>query len=528
MKSIKIIDDGKDKYSLLIPDNCFGRMYDNNAEYIVVEKPASEANSVCTMIVTYMDTVVDHINVGNEPIPIRSNISQYESIRLGFAFTRADGYTKNTDIKKCKFEEAQKPDDFVAVQPEQKISIEYLLQFGFSRVEKQGTKLTFLNVDGEVVSTIDMATFSQVQADMAEEDEKSVAYIKNKSTQYLKNEGEDGTSPFATQEFVKKNGGKINKLFVNGEEVAPDEAKSVYLTIITKAVDDLINYYKKTEIDGKFDEIKALLSAVPKFNIKVVDMLPMENIDSFTIYLLRSSDPSVSDLFTEFIYVNAGWECLGSQKIDLSEYPKFSDLAKIATTGKLADAVSDESHRTVKDEDIDYWNNKANKSEIPTTVASLNGMEPYMTKADVIKLIEASNCIMCNNELEAIMTGTYKFGITGLNDIPKLIRVELGKPLSEYATSLNEISGYRTRFTTEEEVLYDENGKAYINKYDVAKITEISGQANFVHPETYFERVGRFPADIIFIPEDTREYYDFYDKVVIEVYDPDATEETEE
>lgn len=503
MKSIKIIDDGHDRYSLSIPDNCLGRMYDNNAESIVVEKPASEANSVCTMIVTYMDTVVDHINVGNEPIPIRSNISQYESIRIGFAFTRADGYTKNTDIKKCKFEEAQKPDDFVAVQPEQQISIEYLLQFGFSKVEKQGTKLTFLNVDGEVVSSIDMATFSQVQADMSEEDEENVAFIKNKSTQYLKNEGEDGTSPFATKKYVEEHGGKINKLFVNGEEVAPDEAKSIYLSIITKAVDDLINYYKKTEIDGKFDEIKALLSAVPKFNIKVVDMLPMENIDSFTIYLLRSSDPSVSDLFTEFIYVNAGWECLGSQKIDLSEYPKFSDLAKIATTGKLADAISDEQHRTVKDEEKSYWNNKANKSEIPTDIAQLSGFEAVPSKAWIISKIAEAGESLASAALEDILTGTYLLNISGLDNVPTDLRVKIGAPISTIEHRLEEITARNDFYSSEPKT--------------------IDGVVVFENSNRTLSEVGIHNIDVVFIPADKGWYY-YYSTIQVECYDPDATE----
>lgn len=523
MKIIKILDEGHDRYTLSVPDNCLGRMYDNNAEYITVEKPANEANSICTMIVTCMDVVVDHINVDNEPIPIRSNISQYENIRIGFAFTKADGYTKNTETKKFKFLEAQKPDEFVPVEPAQKVSIEYLLQFGFSAIEKEGTQLKFLNVDNEVVSSIDLATFSQVQADMAEEDEDNVAYIKNKSTKNMKNEGEDGTSPYVTQKYLEEHGGKINKIFVNGEELSPDEAKTIYLSIITKAVDDLINYYKKSEIDGKFDEFRALLSAVPKFNIKVVDMLPMENIDSFTIYLLRSTDPAVSDLFTEFIYVNAGWECLGSQKIDLSEYPKLKDLAKIATTGKLSDAISDELHRTVRDEEKEYWNNKANKSDIPTTVASLNGLEPYMTRADVINLIEASGCIKCENEIDSIMNGTYKLNIAGLEGKPKTIQVEVGKPLSEYSDSLNEITAYDTRFSEETETVVDDNLQVITTTYPRATIINVEGYARFMYDTTYFEKPGLYYAEIVFVSTN-EDYYDYRDKVAIEVYENESQE----
>lgn len=56
---------------------------------------------------------------------------------------------------------------------------------------------------------------------------------------------------------------------------------------ITNTVNDLVNYYKKSETYTQ-DEIKALISALPKFSIEVVDELPTENISSMTIYLKRS------------------------------------------------------------------------------------------------------------------------------------------------------------------------------------------------------------------------------------------------
>lgn len=160
MKTIKILDNGTDRYTISANDYILGRMYDNEAEEVYVEKPKSEANSICTMIITCMDFVVDHINVGSEPIKIKSNISQYEHVRIGFAFTRADGYVKNSEIKKFSFLEAQKPDGFVPVESEQKTSIEYLLQFGFAKCDQQGTMLNFYNANNEVVSSINLNLFT--------------------------------------------------------------------------------------------------------------------------------------------------------------------------------------------------------------------------------------------------------------------------------------------------------------------------------------------------------------------------------
>jgi hypothetical protein len=75
---------------------------------------------------------------------------------------------------------------------------------------------------------------------------------------------------------------------------------------VTNVVDDLENYYKKSEIDS-------MISSIPKFAIEVVDELPTKNISDTTIYLLKTSEES-QNLYEEYIYVN-GWEKLGVQKV---------------------------------------------------------------------------------------------------------------------------------------------------------------------------------------------------------------------
>ena len=71
------------------------------------------------------------------------------------------------------------------------------------------------------------------------------------------------------------------------------------------------------------EDIRALISALPKFTIKPVDALPTSNIDTATIYLLRENENS-PNLYTEYIYVNGAWEILGIQKVDLSGYLPLS------------------------------------------------------------------------------------------------------------------------------------------------------------------------------------------------------------
>ncbi len=73
------------------------------------------------------------------------------------------------------------------------------------------------------------------------------------------------------------------------------------------------------------EEINAMISAIPKFAIKVVDILPEENISKTTIYLLRNEGKETSNLFDEYIYTT-GWEKLGTQTVDLSDYPTNSEM----------------------------------------------------------------------------------------------------------------------------------------------------------------------------------------------------------
>ncbi len=78
------------------------------------------------------------------------------------------------------------------------------------------------------------------------------------------------------------------------------------------------NYYTKTKINE-------MISAIPKFSISPVDELPTKDISETTVYLLKEGADN-SNLYTEYIYVNGGWEPLGTQTVDLTGYETTSDV----------------------------------------------------------------------------------------------------------------------------------------------------------------------------------------------------------
>lgn len=152
---------------------------------------------------------------------------------------------------------------------------------------------------------------------------------------------------------------------------------------ITKSVNDLTYYYTKTDIDGKITTINNNISAIPKFAIEVVENLPTSDISSTTIYIKKTSETETGNLYTEYIYVNNVWEELGTQTLDLSgyittealntalsEYTKTTSLATIATSGKLADAKDDATHRVVTDVEKAAWNNKLGQGDIVTSLTA--------------------------------------------------------------------------------------------------------------------------------------------------------------
>lgn len=135
---------------------------------------------------------------------------------------------------------------------------------------------------------------------------------------------------------------------------------------ITNTVDNLINYYQKSETYTQ-EEVKQLISQIPKFSIQPVDELPTENISNTTVYLFKTSETETGNLYTEYIYVNNNWEELGTQRLDLTgyatedwvnnaisnfltetqvetlinnaliNYTKTTDLANVATSGSYND-----------------------------------------------------------------------------------------------------------------------------------------------------------------------------------------------
>nr|DAI65585.1 MAG TPA: hypothetical protein [Caudoviricetes sp.] len=84
-----------------------------------------------------------------------------------------------------------------------------------------------------------------------------------------------------------------------------------------------IDYFTKEEIQ----KIKSnILDQVNQFSVLVVEELPTDNIDEHTIYFVPKTKTEQNDVYDEFIYINNGWEHIGTTEVDLSSYYKKDEI----------------------------------------------------------------------------------------------------------------------------------------------------------------------------------------------------------
>lgn len=103
---------------------------------------------------------------------------------------------------------------------------------------------------------------------------------------------------------------------------------------ITNTVNDLVNYYKKSETFTK-QEVNDLISAISTLTLEVVQTLPTQDISTTTIYLVPKTTSEQNDVYDEYIYVSNAWEHIGSTEVDLTNYVTNTDYASNNTGGVI-------------------------------------------------------------------------------------------------------------------------------------------------------------------------------------------------
>lgn len=79
---------------------------------------------------------------------------------------------------------------------------------------------------------------------------------------------------------------------------------------VDKAVNDLVNYYNKVQL-------QELIAAIPRFRVAVVQQLPAAG-EELVLYLVPFA--TAEGQYLEYIWAEGRWEIIGSQRVDLTGY----------------------------------------------------------------------------------------------------------------------------------------------------------------------------------------------------------------
>lgn len=164
---------------------------------------------------------------------------------------------------------------------------------------------------------------------------------------------------------------------------------------VTRSVDNLLNYYLKSETYTK-EQVNQLISTITSVRFELVNELPSTGENNI-IYLVPSSNPKTRNVKDEFIWINNAWEQIGSTSIDLSDYVTTTQLntalSNYTTTNQLntllngyvqkeqgkglssndyttaekdkLDGLSNYDDTSIKEEISNIEKNKADKTELP-------------------------------------------------------------------------------------------------------------------------------------------------------------------
>lgn len=128
---------------------------------------------------------------------------------------------------------------------------------------------------------------------------------------------------------------------------------------ITKSVDDLVNYYKKTETYTQ-TEVNNLIGAIQQFHYEIVQELPETGVNNI-LYLVPKTASQTNNVYDEYVYANNNFEKIGDTQIDLTNYVTTTQLntalADYTTTSALNTLLAGKQDTLTAGTGIDITNN---------------------------------------------------------------------------------------------------------------------------------------------------------------------------
>ena len=105
-------------------------------------------------------------------------------------------------------------------------------------------------------------------------------------------------------------------------------------------VDGTVTADGTNAVTGKavYDFVTAAIAGISGFHAEIVSELP-DSGQSNILYLVAKSSAASGDGYDEYLYINGGWERVGSTDIDLSGYVQAADMHAITNT-EISDIIN--------------------------------------------------------------------------------------------------------------------------------------------------------------------------------------------
>ena len=114
----------------------------------------------------------------------------------------------------------------------------------------------------------------------------------------------------------------------------------VKIDAMAVTVDGTVTADGTNAVTGKavYDFVTAAIAGISGFHAEIVSELPASG-QSNILYLVAKSTAASGDGYDEYLYINGGWERVGSTDIDLSGYVQASEMHAITNT-EISDIIN--------------------------------------------------------------------------------------------------------------------------------------------------------------------------------------------
>lgn len=167
----------------------------------------------------------------------------------------------------------------------------------------------------------------------------------------------------------------------SGKPVTSGGVKAAIANFITKSVNDLTNYYLKSETYTKA-EVESLIGAIQNFHYEIYASTSEVTSPAPNVLYLIGPTGSGTDKYEEYVYANSSWVKIGDTSIDLSGFVTTealtAALANYVTSSAFTQALATKQDVIDAQHKLDY-SLLSNTPEIPDP-------EDFATKEEVSQL----------------------------------------------------------------------------------------------------------------------------------------------